>query len=137
MFDDYEAECIDAVLYGGDNREDTRTPYGANGVGAPVYGVVARHGDTEWEIYDGTDAAEAEALAICTYRRHGGRAYVSVLLDGGSWRHVSHVPDDVSTAALTDSGCLHPRCGQIHPLSCYCGQFMTPEERERWRTEYA
>lgn len=101
----------------------------------PIYGVVARTADgTEHEVYEGQDAAQAERLALGEYRRWRGVAYVTVLLDGGAWRSVKHVPGKgLSTAQLTDAGfCLHPLCGQINPLSCYCGATMTAEERARY-----
>lgn len=102
------------------------------------YGVTARIADNEHEIYDGTDSAEAERLAIGAYLRYRGGAYVSVLLDGGTWMDVKHVPGDLTTAQLCEpSMCLHPSCGQINPLSCYCAATMTEAERERYRTEYA
>lgn len=107
------------------------------------YGVSARVGQEEREIYEGTDYAEAERLAVSAYRRYRGNAYVSVLLDGGTWMDVKHVPnshgpDDLSTARLCEpSCCLHPQCGQINPLSCYCVHSMDAETRERYRTEYA
>lgn len=103
------------------------------------YGVTARCDSTpEWEIYDGTDYDTAERLALSAYRLHHGRAYVSVLLDGGTWLDVKHVPGDLSTARLTEpSCCLHPQCGQINPLSCYCAEYMDTEQKERYRTEYA
>lgn len=104
----------------------------------PYYGVTARFGEQEREIYDGTDGAEAERLAVWAHRSYLGRAYVSVLLDGGTWMDVKHVPGDLTTAQLCDpSCCLHPSCGQINPLSCYCATTMTEAERERYRTEYA
>lgn len=104
----------------------------------PFYGVTAHIGTTEWEIYDGTDYDTAEKLAISAYRRHHGKAYVSVLLDGGTWRDVKHVPGDLATAQLcVPSCCLHPSCGQINPLSCYCEASMDDETRERYRTLYA
>lgn len=99
------------------------------------YGVTARMPDgTEHDVYDGQDAAQAERLALNEYRRWRGAAYVSVLLDGGTWMDVKHVPGDgMSTAQLTEpSCCLHPQCGQIHPLLCYCAATMTPEERSRY-----
>lgn len=98
----------------------------------PYYGVTAQFGQQERVIYDGTDYAEAERLAVWAHRQYLGRAYVSVMLDGGTWRDVKHVPGDLSTARVTDAGfCLHPQCGEINPLSCYCADTMTPEERER------
>jgi hypothetical protein len=106
----------------------------------PYYGVSARLGDgPEEEIYDGTDYAQAERLAVRAYVRYRGAAYVSVLLDGGTWMDVKHVPGGgLSTARLTEpSCCLHPQCGQINPLSCYCVHSMDAETRERYRTEYA
>ena len=103
----------------------------------PYYGVTAQFGNQEREIYDGTDYAEAERLALWAHRSYLGKAYVSVLLDGGTWASVKHVPGDLSTARLTEgSGCLHPQCGQINPLSCYCADTMDAETKERYRTEY-
>lgn len=102
------------------------------------YGVTARNDHEEWEIYDGTDYADAERLAVNAHIAHQGLVYVSVLLDGGTWASVKHVPGDLSTARLTEgAGCLHPQCGQINPLSCYCVHDMDAETRERYRTEYA
>lgn len=100
-----------------------------------IYGVAATLPDgTQHEVYEGTDYTSAERLAISTYQLHRGTAYVSVLLDGGTWRDVKHVPGDLSSARVTQSGgCLHSQCGQINPLSCYCGQSMTEQERERYR----
>lgn len=102
------------------------------------YGVTARIADNEIEIYDGQDPEEAQALAIGAYVQYGGGANVTILLDGGTWRDVKHVPGDLSTAQLCEpSCCLHPQCGQINPLSCYCAAAMTEEEKERYRSEYA
>lgn len=104
----------------------------------PYYGVTARIADNEVEVYDGQDGAEAERLAVGAHLQYGGRAYVSVLLDGGTWMDVKHVPGDLATAQLCEpSMCLHPHCGQINPLSCYCAEYMDAETRERYRTEYA
>jgi len=103
----------------------------------PYYGVTARFGKQEREIYDGTDYAEAERLALWAHRSYLGRAYVSVLCDGGTWMDVKHVPGDLSTARLTEpSCCLHPHCGEINPLSCYCAETMDAETKERYR-QYA
>lgn len=99
------------------------------------YGVTARTADgTEHEVYDGQNGGQAERLALEEYRRWQGAAYVSVLLDGGTWMDVKHVPGaDLSTARLTEpSCCLHPQCGQVNPLSCYCAATMSAEERARW-----
>lgn len=102
------------------------------------YGVTARFGQQEREIYDGQDGAEAERLALWAHKSYLGRAYVSVLLDGGTWMDVKHVPGDITTAQLCEpSCCLHPQCGQINPLYCYCAEGMDAETRERYRTEYA
>lgn len=104
----------------------------------PVYGVLSRLvGESEeCVVYDGTDYAEAERRALYAHRMSHGRAYVSVMLDGGSWRDVKHVPGDPSSARVTDAGfCLHPECGQIHPLSCYCAATMSVEERARWEAD--
>ena len=134
--DDFD-EYVDSVLYGGSSADDTHTPYGANGTGAPVYGVVANSGSQELEAYEGQDRIAAERIAVRTYRSHHGKADVSVLLDGGTWMSVKHVPGDLSTAQLCEpSGCLHPQCGQINPLSCYCVEHMDAETRERYRTTY-
>jgi hypothetical protein len=104
----------------------------------PFYGVTARVNGREVEVYDGTDGSEAEALAIRAHIRYHGRAYVSVLLDGGTWHDVKHVPGDLRTAQLCEPFCcLHPQCGQINPLSCYCVEYMDAETRERYRNEYA
>lgn len=104
----------------------------------PYYGVTARNDHEEWEVYDGTDAEDAERLAVNAYLAYHGKVYVSVLMDGGTWRDVKHAPGDLSTARLTECGfCLHPQCGQINPLSCYCAHTMDAETRERYRTEYA
>lgn len=104
-----------------------------------IYGVVSTMPDGRQDaVYEGTDYAQAERLALSAYRRWYGAAYVSVMLDGGAWRDVKHVPGNVgggglSTAVVTDAGfCLHPQCGQIHPLSCYCAATMTEEEKARY-----
>lgn len=98
------------------------------------YGVTARNDHEEWEVYDGTDYDDAQRLAVNAYLTHQGLVYVSVLLDGGTWRDVKHVPGDLTTAQLTEpSCCLHPQCGQINPLSCYCAATMTEEEKARYR----
>lgn len=138
MFSDYADECIDATLYGGDSREETHTPYGVNGIGGPIYGVIIRVGDRELDGYEGSDYTRAEASALNAYRRHYGHAQVSIMLDGGTWKDVKHLDNDLSTARVTEAGsCLHPQCGQINPLSCYCARYMDDATRERYRAEYA
>ena len=100
----------------------------------PYYGVSRYVNGAEYEVYDGTNYEAAERLAVQAYRKYFGKAYVSVLLDGGTWGSVKHIPGDLSTARLTEgSGCLHPQCGQINPLSCYCVESMDAETRERYR----
>lgn len=100
----------------------------------PYFGVSAHINGTEQEIYDGTDYNTAERLAISAHKLHHGNAYVSVLLDGGTWMAVAHIPGDLSTAQLTEpSCCLHPRCGEINPLYCYCADRMDAETKERYR----
>ena len=102
------------------------------------YAVSVHVNNAERDVYNGTVYHAAERLAIQAYRKYFGKAYVSVLLDGGTWMDVKHVPGDLSTAQLTEpSCCLHPHCGEINPLSCYCVESMDAETRERYRTEYA
>lgn len=120
--------------------DDDVTPYGANGFGRTIYGVTAG----ESEVYEGTDYDRAEREAMNAYRRYYGKRYVAILADGGTWKHVQCYPHavtgkpDLSTARVTDAGfCLHPQCGQINPLYCYCVEYMDAETRERYRTEYA
>lgn len=136
MFNDDDDEYIDAVLYGGDNREETHTPYGANGSAPVLYGAVSRMEGRETLIYEGPSFEFAEQQAIHAYTRSYGRAYVSVLRDGGTWRDVKTIPFRIQgdhMPRLTDAGsCLHPRRGEIHPLTCYCADTMTAEERARY-----
>lgn len=100
----------------------------------PYFGVSARIEGREIDIYDGTDEERAGREAIGAHRRYRGAAYVTVLLDGGTWMDVKHVPGELHTARLCEpSFCLHPQCGEINPLFCYCVESMDAETRERYR----
>ncbi|WP_326827453.1 hypothetical protein [Streptomyces sp. NBC_01751] len=130
---------VDSVLYS-DQTADDYTPYGANGFGASIYDVVSMLNGKEELLYEGTDYARAEREAISAFERSHRKAYVTVYLDGGSWKDVKalpkHLAPDAKPVVTGAGGCLHPQCGEIHPLSCYCRYEMTPEEIERWK-EYA
>lgn len=88
------------------------------------YGVVATHKNGsqteigEWEH----DYDKAAREAINAYKRFHGKAYISLMEDGGTWKDVKVVPGVANpTPVVTEVGfCLHPECGQIHPSSCYC-----------------
>ncbi|MFF9649715.1 hypothetical protein [Streptomyces sp. NPDC014622] len=133
--DSYNA-YVDSVMYS-DQSADDYTPYGANGFGAAIYGVVSTLDEKEELVYEGTDYAHAEREAISAFERSHRKAYVSVSLDGGSWKAVQVLPKHLAPNAkpvVADSSfCLHSRCGEIHPLSCYCRYEMTPAEIERWK----
>lgn len=101
------------------------------------YGLVVNVDGSEHVMYDGPDLVEAQEIAICEHKMREGRAYVSIMRDGVAWRHVKHVPGRISTATVTDAGfCLHPLCGEINPLSCYCHEEMTEAERARYAEMY-
>lgn len=95
-----------------------------------IYGVTVSARGGDWVAYEGSDAAEAERIAIREHKRFRGQGYVSVMLDGGTWKDVKHVPGDLATSQLCEpSCCLHLHCGQINPLSCFCGDTMDAESR--------
>lgn len=118
---------------------DDYTPYGANGFGRAHYDVTAIIRGEHVTIYEGFDQARAESQAISAYLRHHRNAYVSILQDGSSWRHVQSIPHDPRSAPqVTESPCcLHAQCGQIPPTRCYCRVSMTPEEIARYERDYA
>jgi hypothetical protein len=137
--DNSESAYIDSALYS-DQTADISSPYGANGWGRSVYIVTSQLNGKESDVYEGGDYDKAEQMAISAFERSHRKAYVTVYLDGGSWRDVKAYPKHLAPNAkpvVTDAGgCLHPQCGEIHPLSCYCRYDMTPAEIERWK-EYA
>lgn len=111
------------------------TPYGANGFGQSWFGVTASYEGREYVVYDGTDGDRAEREAVSVHLRYHGKAYVSIMMNGETWKDVKHVPGELRTARVSDAGgCLHPQCGEINPLSCYCALTMDEETRERYRT---
>lgn len=136
MFDDSENSWIDSVLYS-DQTADNFTPYGANGIRATMYGVVSLLDGKETLIYEGEDYGRAEREAINAYERSFRKACVSLSVDGDSWKWVKAYPKHLAPNAkpVVSEGtyCLHPQCGEIHPLSCYCRYEMTPAEIERWK----
>ena len=91
---------------------------------APWYGVVALIGTREIVIGEWQgDYARAESEAISAFKRYHGKASVTVMMDGGSWRHVAVAPFAGSVPVVIDAGfCLHPLCGQIPPEECYCSR---------------
>ncbi|MEV0471020.1 hypothetical protein [Streptomyces prunicolor] len=132
--DDYDS-YIDSVLYS-DQTADNYTPYGANGIGAPIYGVVSLLNDKEELVYEGEDSSRAEREAINAYERSFRKAEVLVMQDGSNWKWVFCLPKSRFKDAkpvLTQSGfCIDPRCGEINPLDCYCRYGMTPDEIKRY-----
>lgn len=101
-----------------------------------VYGVVVSVSGVERVAYEGTDYTEAERIALRRHRWFGGRGYVSVMRDGGTWRDVKHIPGNLASARVTEAGgCLHAQCGQINPLSCYCREHLSEEDRAYYARE--
>ena len=120
---------------------DDYTPYGANGFGRTIYGVVSLKNGTETDHYEGTDYERAAAAALRAFRSGHGRTSVFLMADGEGHQRVQCFPlgngsgkPDMATARLTNAGfCLHPQCGQINPVSCYCALTMSDEEKARYR----
>lgn len=101
----------------------------------PYYGVCAQLDGTEIVIGEWQgDYDRAEREAISAFKRYCGRAYVTIYLDGGSWRDVKTIPNVPGyEPRVTDAGgCLHPNCGEISPASCYCRYTLTPEQLARY-----
>ncbi|MFD4608254.1 hypothetical protein ACFWOT_09070 [Streptomyces sp. NPDC058440] len=116
---------------------DDYTPYGANGFGRSIYIVSSILNGKDTLVYEGTDYDRAEREAINAFERSHRKAWVPVDVDGGTWKAVKaypkHLVPDAKPVVADAGSCLHPQCGQIHPLSCYCRYDMTPDEIERWK----
>ncbi|MFF4557136.1 hypothetical protein [Streptomyces sp. NPDC001422] len=134
-----DADNWDACLYMDQTNPDFPT-YGANGTafGRSVYIVTSSLNGKDTDVYEGTDYATAERLAISAFERSFRKAYVSVDTDGGTWKAVFAYPRHIDTPPMViDAGsCPDPRCGEVNPLECWCRYSMTPESIERFKAYY-